>query len=267
MHMKPRQSIVLITGAGSGIGRELARTLAREGYAIAALDVCEEGLRSLADELQERQQRIAWARADVIDPPGLQQAVRALEDQLGPIDVLVANAGIGTETSGLNYNIEVMNRVLNVNLLGVSNSIGAVLPGMIQRKSGHLVAISSIASYRGLPKMLAYCASKAGVNAIMDGLRVELAPHGIHVTTVCPGWIRTALTDQIAGKLDHIMDADVAATEIAYAIRNKLTFYTFPGRMRWSLRLLIALPRPMQDWYISRLMGRIGMKKVEEAPG
>ena len=253
--------IALITGAGGGIGRALAKLLAQEGYAITAVDLREDWLRSLAEEFQARQQPFAWAVADVTDPVALLQAVRDLEAKLGPTDLLVANAGIGTETGALNYSIEHMNKVLNVNLLGVSNSIGAVLPGMIQRKRGHLVGISSIASYRGLPRMLAYSASKAGVNAIMDGLRVELNPLGIHVTTICPGWIRTPLTDQLEGRLDGIMDVEVAAAEIAYAIRKKRTFYTFPRAMRWSMRLLTVLPRSWQDWYIRKVMGRIKTKK------
>jgi NADP-dependent 3-hydroxy acid dehydrogenase YdfG len=160
--MNESSPVALITGAGSGIGRALAKLLAQEGYAIAAIDLREEALRSLADELQAQQKRIAWGVADVTDPPGLLQSVRDLERKLGPVDLLIANAGIGIETGAFNYSIENMNKVLRVNLLGVSNSIGAVLPGMIERKRGHLVGISSIASYRGLPRMLAYCASKAG---------------------------------------------------------------------------------------------------------
>src|SRR5436190_2245524 len=133
----------------------------------------------------------------------------------------VANAGIGHETGGVNYSIEKMNQIINVNLIGVSNSIGVVLPGMVERKRGHLVGISSVASYRGLPRMLGYCASKAGVNAIFDGLRVELAPLGIHTTIVCPGWVRTPLTEKIEGHMEHLLDVEEAAREITYAIRNK----------------------------------------------
>jgi short-subunit dehydrogenase len=252
--MNETPTVALITGAGNGIGRALAKLLAQEGYAIAAIDLRPEGLRSLADELQAQQKRAAWAQADVTDHAGLLQAVRDLEAQLGPIDLLVANAGIGIETGALAYSTLAMNNVLNVNLLGVSNSIGAVLPGMIERKRGHLVAISSVASYRGLPRMLAYSASKAGVNAIMDGLRVELAPLGIYTTTVCPGWVRTALTEKIEGKLDHLLEVDDAAREIAYAIRKKKVFYTFPRQMRWSMQFLTALPRSWQDWYLRRKM-------------
>jgi short-subunit dehydrogenase len=258
--MTPPASTILITGAGSGIGRELARTFAREGCAIAAVDIREEGLRSLADELQPQQRPIAWAQADVTDPAGLQQAVRQLEAQLGPIEMLIANAGIGVETTGLNYNVENMNKIIGVNLIGVSNSIGAVLPGMIERRRGHLVAISSVASYRGLPRMLGYCASKSGVNALMDGLRVELPPLGIHITTVCPCWVRTPLTAKLEGRLDGIIDVETAAGEIAYAIRRKMAFYTFPRAMRWRMQFLTMLPRSWQDRWIRRLMHGIRMK-------
>jgi len=256
--------MTLITGAGSGIGRALAQVLAREGHTIAAIDRREEGLLALADELKTP---FASAVADVTDPVALQQAVRDLETKLGPVDLLVANAGIGTETSGIAYNVDAMNLVMSVNLLGVSNSIGAVLPGMIERKRGHLVAISSVASYRGLPRMLAYCASKAGVNAIMDGLRVELKPIGIDVTTICPAWVKTPLTDKLEGNLDGLISVDEAVQEIHYAIRKKLKFYTFPRRMRWKLGFLLTWPLAWQDAMIRSMMNRINVKKMDEAPG
>lgn len=258
-------SVTLITGAGSGIGRTLAQRLAREGHAIAAIDHREDGVRALAEELRAEQKPIAWALADVTHPDQLAQAVRDLETQLGPISLLIANAGIGIETSGLAYNMADMNKVMNVNLLGVSNSIGAVLPGMIERKRGHLVAISSIASYRGLPRMLAYCASKAGVNAIMDGLRVELAGEGIDVTTICPGWIKTPLTEKLEGRLEHLLTVDEAAEEILYAIRKKLRFYTFPRPMRWKLGFMLTWPLAWQDGLIRRMMHRINLKKMGES--
>lgn len=260
-------STVLITGAGSGIGRELSRVLAQKGHVIAAIDMREDGVRALADELLAQGKRVAWAIADVTDPAGLQAAVRELEAKLGPIDVLVANAGIGIETTGLDYNVADMNKVISVNLIGVSNSIGTVLPGMIERKRGHLVGISSVASYRGWPRLLAYCASKAGVNAMMDGLRVELHSVGIHVSTICPGWVRTPLTEKIEGELIHIIDVEAAAREIAYAIERKLPFYTFPRIMRWKLNFILTWPLSWQDALIRRMMNRIRGKKPEQAPG
>lgn len=256
----PQNPVALITGAGSGIGRALARILANEGYAIAGVDLLEDGLRGLGEELAGRP--YAWALADVTEPAGLQAAVGKLERELGPVDLLIANAGVGYETTGVNYNIEAMNKVINVNLIGVSNSVGVVVPGMIERRRGHLVGISSVASYRGLPRMLAYCASKAGVNAIFEGLRVELAPLGIHTTIVCPGWVRTPMTERLAGKLEHLLEVEDAAREIAYAIRNKLWFYTFPRPMRWKLGFMLTWPRSWQDGLIRKMMNRINSKTL-----
>jgi short-subunit dehydrogenase len=250
--------VALVTGAGSGIGRCLAHVLAHNGYAIALLDINEVGLNAAYEEMKTHV--IARRVADVTDAAGLAQATRELEGELGPIDLLVANAGVGIETSGLKYNVDNMNKVLNVNLIGVSNSIGAVLPGMVERKRGHLVAISSIASYRGLPRMLAYCASKAGVNAIMDGLRVELTPLGIHVTTICPGWIKTAMTENIKNP-EPLLDVEAACQEIMYAIRKRLAFHAFPRMMRWKLGFITTLPRSWQDAVIRGMVKRLDAKE------
>ena len=255
----------MITGAGKGIGRALAKLLAQEGYAIAAVGRHEETLSSLADELQAQQKPVAWSVADVTKPAGLFQATRDLEAQLGPIDLFVANAGIGFETTALNYNIEDMNKIITIDLIGFSNSIGAVLPGMVERKRGHLVAISSFVSYRGMPRLLAYSASKAGMNAIMDGLRVELAPMGIFTTTICPGWVRTEMTDKIEGELYFLMEVENAAREIFYAIRTKKSFYTFPRSLRWGLQVLTLLPRAWQDWYLRREMMKLQVNQDKQA--
>jgi len=90
----------------------------------------------------------------------------------------------------------------------------------------------------------------------MDGLRVELQSVGIHVTTVCPSWVRTPLTAQLEGDLEHILDVDVAAAEIAYAIKDRLPFYTFPAQDALAFRVLMMLPRSWQDYYIRQLMHR-----------
>src|SRR5262249_33481690 len=148
---------------------------------------------------------VAWAVADVTNRPALCEAVAKVADRLGPIDLLFANAGIGRETSALAFRAEDIEAQVRVNLIGVANNAEGVLPSMLQRRQGHLVAISSLASYRGLPRMAGYCATKAGVNALLDSLRIELKPQGIAVTTICPGWIRTPLTDNIPVPKPYLM--------------------------------------------------------------
>jgi short-subunit dehydrogenase len=134
---------------------------------------------------------------------------------------------------------------------------------MLQRKKGHLVVLSSLASYRGLPHLSAYCASKAGVNALFDSLRIELAAYNIAVTTLCPGWIRTPLTAHLHLPPGEIMEVDTAASVILDAILRRRPFLAFPARLAWRVRLLRHLPRPLSDWLTRRhlrqaekLMGR-----------
>ena len=254
----------LITGAASGIGRELARQLAQEGVAIAALDLDAVGLQSLMDELSKQNRRCAWVVGDVTNIEQLNAQVSTLEAQLGPIDLLIASAGVGMENSALDYRAAEINRVLNVNLLGVSNSIAAVLPGMLVRRRGHLVALSSLASYLGMPRMLGYCASKAGVNAIMEGVRGEVKPFGIHTTTVCPGWIQTPMTERLIGNMP-MMAVAPAARRIVAAIHRKKSFVAFPPLLVWRMRLLKWSPIFVRDWLIrSYQRGRLAPKPRQE---
>src|SRR5262245_25876477 len=246
--------VALITGAGSGIGRALALELASKGTAIVAIDVEETGLDSLAKEFRSKNYRLAWRLADVADAAALATKTAELENELGPVDLLIANAGIGSETSALKYDPAMVARIIGVNLIGVSNSIAAVLPGMLARKVGHLVAISSVASYRGLPRMIAYCASKSGVNGLMEGIRAEVKGQGIIATTICPSWIRTPLTTQIDLPMENLLEPDEAARLIVRAIERKLPFYAFPRKMVWRLRLLRCLPSRWQDDWIRKMM-------------
>src|SRR5262249_39253247 len=143
--------------------------------------------------------------------------------------------------------------IVRVNLIGVSNSVAAVLPGMIERRRGHLVGISSLASYRGLPRMAGYCASKAGLNALLDALRVELKPCGIAVTTICPGWVRTAMTANVDIPMPGILEVDDAAHRIVEAIHRRRPFFAFPRPSARQVRFLGLLPSRASDWLLARL--------------
>jgi len=251
--------VVLITGAGSGIGRQMALHLHQEGAAVAALDVKPDGLATLAAELAG--QRLATAVGDVTDRDSLYPAVRELEHRLGPTDVLIANAGIGSATAADPYNAEGIEAMVRVNLIGVSNSIGAVLPGMIERRRGQVVGISSLASYRGMPKMAGYCASKAGVSALLEAIRVEVQLLGISVTTICPGWIRTPLTENIDVPHIFLMEPAYAVRRILDAVRQRKAFFAFPGPTVRRARLLRWLPSGPSDWLVRRMMAAFAKKQ------
>jgi short-subunit dehydrogenase len=152
--------------------------------------------------------------------------------------------------------------MFQVNTLGVIYAIEAVLPDMLKRGKGHLAAISSLASYLGMPGESAYCASKAAVNFYMDGLRIELRPRGIHVTTVCPGFIETPMTAANDFDMPWLLQADVAAEKIVKALERKKKIFNFP----WQLTLLIKCARWMPDWAIARVLeGKAGKRKEDVA--
>jgi short-subunit dehydrogenase len=250
--------VVLITGAGSGIGRQLALTLADEGARLAALDRQGETLDRLALDLKGK--TVACAVADVTDLAGVRRAVTQLEAQVGPTDVLVASAGIGRETSAETFRAEDFIEQIQVNLLGVINTLDAVVPGMCQRRQGHLAVLSSMASYRGLPRMGGYCASKAGVNSLLDALRVELRPLGIAVTTLCPAWVRTPLTTPLGLPDKDMMSVEDAVRLIVEALRRRRPFLAFPSGAAWQARLLRHTPRLISDWLTRQWAHK--MKKV-----
>ena len=197
------------------------------------------------------------AVADVGDRSALRAAIAEIESRLGPADVMVANAGFGAPTRLDPLNTPDVEQTIRVNVLGVIYSIEAVLPGMIARGRGHLLAVSSLAAFKGLPGESAYCASKAAVNAYMEGLRIALRPKGVVVTTVCPGFVKTPMTPMNSAATPFLMSADAAARRIARLIaRRRGGVDCFPLPMVLLMSLIARLP----DSLVARLV------RVEPGP-
>ena len=187
--------VALITGASSGIGRALAQALARQGCRVGLVARREAELDSAVRQIREAGGEAEAARADVGDREQLRGAVADLSARLGPADLVVANAGLGVPTALDPMNIEAIEATFRVNLMGVIYTIEATLPAMLAAGRGQVAAISSLAGFLGMPGESAYCASKAAVNAYLDGLRLQLRGRGVGVTTVCPGFVRTPMTE------------------------------------------------------------------------
>ncbi len=164
--------LVLITGAANGIGRATALELARNGVRMGLIDIDSTGLESLANELRDAARpTFVAATADVSWRWPLRQAVKEIEAALGPVDVLVACAGFGTLTLVPDLALDTLRHTFEVNMFGVAESIEAVLPGMLNRRRGHIVGVASLAGYRGFPWMISYSASKAALIAYLEALR------------------------------------------------------------------------------------------------
>lgn len=245
--------VVLITGASSGIGRALAVELARRGARLGLVARRAEVLNEILSELNSANSARAVAiPADVQDAQSMRQAARRLISELGAIDVLIANAGIGVTNPGTEFDAAKFASVIDVNVIGAANSVAAVLPEMVQRGSGQLVAISSLAAYRGLPKSAAYCASKAGLSAMFESLRLDVAPRGISVTIIHPGFIKTPLTADRQAKLPWLMEVEDAVKKIIQAIEKRKKSYAFPWQLATIVRAGMIMPNFMYDWISSR---------------
>jgi short-subunit dehydrogenase len=242
--------VAVVTGASSGIGWALAKRLAAAGCKVGLVARRRDRLEALAREIEQAGGTVAFAAADVGDRGPTLAAIHDLAARLGPVDLLVANAGVGAPTLLDPMNMGDIEAMVRVNLLGVVYAIEAVLPDMLRRRSGHLAAVSSMAAYKGLPGESAYCASKAAVNSYMEGLRIQLRPRGVRVTTVCPGFVATPMTAKNTFKMPFVLSADEAARRIVGALRRGVKVYNFPWQMMFLMRLLAWLP----DRMVVRLM-------------
>jgi len=183
---------VLVTGAGSGIGRATALECARRGADLIICDVDEAGLAETEREARATLSR----RVDVAD----REQMRAFADEVGAVDLLVNNAGIGVAGDFVDTPLEEWDRVVGINLIGVVHGCHFFVPKMIERGAGgHVVNVSSMAGYQMSPGLSAYCATKFAVLGLSETLREELHQHGIGVTAICPGIINTPITRSTAG--------------------------------------------------------------------
>jgi short-subunit dehydrogenase len=239
-----RYRTALVTGASSGIGAALAAKLCAEGVEVVLAARRTDVLEALAADLGKAGGKTRVAAIDVADPKATIAAIQRIDEEVDGLDLVVANAGVAPGRWSGKLTWEDCAGIIDVNVAGATATLVAVLPRMVERGRGHLVGISSIAAFRGLPKFAAYSASKAYLSAFLEGVRVDLRGTGVHVTDVRPGYIKTALN---AGneKLPFLMSADDAAATIWKAIRAKRSMIAFPFPTATAMRTAALMPRPV----------------------
>jgi short-subunit dehydrogenase len=233
---------VAITGASSGLGYALALEFARQGANLALVARRIKPLEVLRDECEKLGAKVWIGQCDVTQSSDVEQCVASICHDLGEIDIVVANAGISNSFQVDDFSALKANEMIDVNVKGVINTIGATLPKMLQKKSGVLVGISSLASYVSFPQSYVYCGTKAAINAIFNGLRRELHPTNIKVTLVCPGFIRTDMTTRNKFQMPFLMDVDEAARRIVLGVHKGVAVLNFPRRLRLIMRIISVLP-------------------------
>lgn len=237
---------VFITGASSGIGEAFAKHYAKQGATLGLVARRGDLLQDLASRLYTP---ISTYALDVRDADALAQAAEDFIKKFGVPDIVIANAGVSRGTlTELKEDSAAFKAIFDINVLGLLHTFQPFIAGMKARGDGCLTGIASIAGIRGLPGAGAYSASKAAAISYLESLRVEMQQHGIHVTTIAPGYIKTPMTDVNTYSMPFLMDADIAAAKMAKAIAAKRRFVVVPWQMGWLARFMRFIPPVLWDW-------------------
>jgi short-subunit dehydrogenase len=240
--------IALITGASSGIGHELALQLARRGFAVALVARRSDLLDVLAREIEASGGRAVALTADAGNAEEVREAVCRAEELLGgTIDLAVANAGISLRTHGTDFSIRDAEQMMRVNVLGMFYLFAAVVPSMVARRSGRFAGVASIAGLRGLPGSAVYSATKAAMQAFLEASRIELAPHGVGVSIINPGYVATPMTEKNRFRMPFLMPVEAAAARIVTGLERGEREIEFPRPMSLLVRLGRLLPNALYD--------------------
>jgi short-subunit dehydrogenase len=234
------QKRVWITGASSGIGRELALEMARDGWLVIVSARRPDELAKVVAEGPEG--RIASVTVDVTDHVATVEAVRRIEAEQGPVDCAVLAAGTHIPTSIDDFRVADIRTLVEVNLMGVVHAVDAVLPGFRARRAGHLVVVSSIAGYGGLPTAAGYGATKAALINFTEALKFDLDRVGVKTQLVCPGFVRTPLTDRNPFPMPFLMEPEDAARRLYAGMRGDRFEIAFPRRFTSMVRAISRLP-------------------------
>lgn len=240
--------LVLITGASSGIGQALALRYFQAGWRLALVARRTEVVELWAKSLSIEAGSYVVYNADVCDIYSIVGAGKACVARQGVPDVVIANAGVSIGMdSRMREDLDVMVQTFAANNIGVAATFHPFIDGMVQRGSGVLVGIASVAGIRGLPGHGAYCSSKAAVITYCESLRSELKPSGVKVVTICPGYIDTPLTRQNRYAMPFLMKADAFAQEAFKTIQAGSSYRVIPWQMGVVAKLLRLLPNALFD--------------------
>jgi len=239
-------AVVWITGASSGIGEALARELTGRGARVAITARRGDRLDEIAGD------RMLAVPADVTDLGAMRAAAARVEQELGPIDLAVLNAGTWRQMDVTAWDTELFRLHVETNLMGMVHGIDAVLPGMRRRRGGVIAGVSSVAGYRGWPSSEAYGSTKAAEINLLESLRIDLLPLDIKVLTVCPGFVRSDLTAENTFRMPFLMDPPDAAARIADGIAREKAEIVFPLPMMMLMKATRLVP--VRPW--TALMSR-----------
>lgn len=239
-----------VVGASSGIGAALATELVSRGADVAI------SARRAEDLERVSAGSMVTVPLDATDPDAVARAAREVRGALGGIDAVVWSAGFWKQFDASTWDREVFAQHVEVNLLGFSNVLAAILPEMVRTRRGHVIGIASVAGYRGLSGAEAYGATKAAQINLLEAMRASLSHKGVRVTTVSPGFVRTEMTENNPFPMPFLIDPDEAATAIANGLERRRPEIVFPLPMTVLMKTANVLP--VRLW--AALTARMGKK-------
>jgi len=251
--MKLQGKTIILTGASGGIGYELSKLLAKERVKLALLARRENILQELAEKLKNSGSDILPLRCDVSQKDEAKEACLEVKSHFGHVDIAILNAAVSHRAGADDHDVEIGKHIFEINVFGILNFIGELLPDLKQRRSGVIVGVSSLSDCRGFPWSGFYNASKAAVTSLLESLRVELKEYNIKVVTVKPGFVQTPMTEGNRYHMPFIMSADRAARLILRGLKKEKRVIQFP----WPTVAGAWLLRSMPGSLFERIAGRI----------
>jgi NADP-dependent 3-hydroxy acid dehydrogenase YdfG len=229
-------------GASEGLGRALALKLSKTGCEVIVSARSAERLEALVAELPGRARAVACDVADA-------ESVRRAAEEAGEVDGMVYLAGLYWPMKATEWDADKVATMVDVNLTGAARVIGAVLPGMLERKAGHIVLTGSLSGFRGLPGAIGYGATKAGIMSLGETMRIDLKGTGVTVQNANPGFIKTRLTDKNEFRMPFLMEPEEAAEHMMGLMRSDRFSSSFPFAFGAWFRFSQFLP----DWLYYRI--------------
>lgn len=248
------KKVIWITGASSGIGKALAIKFAHHGWKVAASARRSE----LLEDLQKSNPNIYSFPLDVTNIEQCKSVFADIKNKFSNIEICVFGTGIHDPQSEKKFNLEKIRKIMEVNYFGTMNCINAVYDYFCNKKEGQLSIISSVAGYRGLPAAGAYCASKSALSSFVESFYFEMRKNNIRISLICPGFVKTPMTDQNDFPMPMIQSPEFAADQIYTGLIQKNSFEIhFPKAFTFMMKVLKFLPDKLYFWMVEKMMKQI----------
>ena len=251
MSKGPLWSTAWITGASSGFGLEIAQRLAAQGTRVAVSARSAEKLEVLC----ARNPNLVAFPLDVRDTAASARVAEEVMATLGVPELVLLNAGVGIFKGAARFDAELFRSAVETNVIGIGNALGSIIPPMVERGSGHIALMGSLASFRGFPRAAHYAPTKSAVRSLAECLYLDLQPKGIDITLINPGYVETALTDGVDMPMPGLMKLDRATEIMLKGLAKRRYEIAFPTRMEVLVKLGMRVPNRTYFRFARWVMG------------